>query len=63
MGKVINGGSGAFQLLLDTNKLENSEYLKDEAVGRQTFINLEGEELFKDVMKNGFAKDDFYIPR
>lgn len=63
MGKVINGGTGAFQLLLDTNKLENSEYLKDEAVGRQTFINLEGEELFKDVMKNGFAKDDFYIPR
>jgi DNA-directed RNA polymerase beta' subunit len=63
MGKVINGGTGAFQLLLDTNKLENSEYLKDEAVGRQTFVSLEGEELFKDVIKNGFAKNDFYIPR
>jgi DNA-directed RNA polymerase beta' subunit len=63
MGKVIKGGTGAFQLLLNTNKLENSEYLKDESIGRQTFANLEGEELFKDVIKHGFAKNDFYIPR
>ena len=30
LGKVISGGTGAFDLLLDTKKIENSEYTENE---------------------------------
>ena len=62
MGRVIPGGTGAFELLLDTNKLENSEYTKNEKGGRITFIGLEEEALFIDIIKFGFSKNDFFIP-
>jgi len=62
LGQVIPGGTGAFELLLDTTKLENSEYIKDENGGRVTFSGLEEESLFKDIIKFGFTKNDFFLP-
>jgi hypothetical protein len=62
IGRVIPGGTGSFDLLLDTNKLINSEYIKDERGGRITFSGLEEEQLFNDVIKFGFSKNDFFIP-
>jgi DNA-directed RNA polymerase II subunit RPB1 len=62
LGRVIPGGTGAFELMLDTDKLENSEYTKDENGGRITFPALEEETLFKDILKYGFSKDDFFLP-
>jgi len=62
LGRVIPGGTGAFELMLDTDKLENSEYTQNENGGRVTFAGLEEETLFKDIMKFGFSKNDFYLP-
>ena len=62
MGRVIPGGTGAFELMLDTDKLENSEYTKDEQGGRITFPHLEEESLFKDIITYGFSKNDFFLP-
>ena len=62
VGRVINGGTGSFDLLLDTKKLENSEYTEDETGGRITFIPLDEEPLFEDIIKNDLGKSEFYIP-
>uniref|UniRef100_A0A6C0HV26 DNA-directed RNA polymerase n=1 Tax=viral metagenome TaxID=1070528 RepID=A0A6C0HV26_9ZZZZ len=62
LGRVINGGTGAFDLILDTEKLKNSEYIENETGGRTDFIPLTIEPLFGDVIKNGFARNDFFIP-
>ena len=62
LGRVIPGGTGAFELLLDTDKLENSEYTNNENGGRVTFPALEEESLFTDIMKYGFSKNDFFLP-
>ena len=62
LGRVIPGGTGAFDLLLDTQKLKNSEYIQDETGGRTNFIALKIDPLFEDVIKNGFARNDFFVP-
>ena len=62
LGRVIPGGTGAFDLLLDTEKLKNSEYIENETGGRTNFIPLSIEPLFGDIIKNGFARNDFFIP-
>jgi DNA-directed RNA polymerase II subunit RPB1 len=62
MGRVIPGGTGAFELMLDTDKLENSEYSKDEQGGRISFPYLETEKLFQDIITYGFSKNDFFLP-
>ncbi len=62
LGRVINGGTGSFDLILDTEKLKNSEYIENETGGRTDFIPLTIEPLFGDVIKNGFARNDFFIP-
>jgi DNA-directed RNA polymerase II subunit RPB1 len=62
MGRVISGGTGIFDLLLDTKKLESSEYTEDETGGRITFIPLEVEPLLLDIMKYSSGKTDFFIP-
>jgi len=62
LGRVIQGGTGAFDLILDVSKLENSEYTKNENGGRITFSGLEEESLFKDILKYGFTKMDFFLP-
>ena len=62
VGRVINGGTGAFDLLLNTEKLENIEYSKDETGGRITFKPLETESILDDIMKFGLNETDFFIP-
>jgi DNA-directed RNA polymerase II subunit RPB1 len=62
IGRVIPGGTGAFDLLLDTEKLKNSEYITNETGGRTSFIPLTKEPIFEDIIKNGFARNDFFIP-
>ncbi len=62
IGRVISGGTGIFDLLLDTKKLENSEYTEDETGGRITFTPLEEEALFQDIIKYSVGKHDFYMP-
>lgn len=58
-GRVIPGGTGAFELLLDTNKLANSEFLDDEYQGRINFEGFKDNELFKDIMENDEVNIDF----
>ena len=62
VGRVISGGTGCFDLLLDTKKLENSEYIEDETGGRITYIPLEEDPLIKDIIKYNNGKHDFFIP-
>ncbi len=63
LGRVIPGGTGAFSLLLDTEKLERSEYTKSESGGRVTFTLLEEESIFKDVINYGILNNDVFIPK
>ena len=62
VGRVISGGTGVFDLLLDTKKLENSEYTEDETGGRVTYTPLEEEPLLQDIMKYSTGKNDFFMP-
>jgi DNA-directed RNA polymerase beta' subunit/intein/homing endonuclease len=63
VGRVMAGGTGIFDLLLDTKKLENSEYTEDETGGRITYTPLEEEPLLEDIMKYSVGKTDFFIPK
>ncbi|ADO67402.1 putative DNA-directed RNA polymerase subunit Rpb1 [Cafeteria roenbergensis virus] len=58
-GRVIPGGTGSFELLLDTNKLANSEFLDDEYQGRVNFDAFKDNDLFKDLMENDDVNIDF----
>jgi DNA-directed RNA polymerase beta' subunit len=62
VGRVMNGGTGAFDLILDTEKLRNSEYIENETGGRTSFIPLTIEPLFGDIIEHGFARNDFFLP-
>jgi len=62
LGKVIPGGTGAFDLMLDTNKLENSEYTSDESGGRITFVPLEEDSILKDIITYGINQPTFFKP-
>ena len=62
LGRVIPGGTGAFDIILDTEKLRNSEYIENETGGRTTFTFLDKELLFEDIIKNGFNDHNLFIP-
>ncbi len=62
IGRVIPGGTGAFDLLLDTRKLENSEYTENETGGRITFKLLEEDPLLQDIVKHDVIKHGFFVP-
>lgn len=62
VGRVIPGGTGAFDLLFDTKKLEASEYTEDETGGRITFAPLEEEPLLLDLLKYNVGKTEFFMP-
>lgn len=61
LGKVIPGGTGCFELLLDTDKIINSEYNEDEINSRITFLPLEEELLLKDIIKYGSKNYKFFM--
>ena len=63
LGRVIQGGTGSFDIILDTEKLKNSEYIENETGGRTTFVYLEKESLFEDLIKNGFNDHNLFIPK
>ena len=62
VGKVIPGGTGSFNLSLDTKKLINSEYTTDETGGRSEFKSIESEPLIGDILKYGINETNFFIP-
>jgi DNA-directed RNA polymerase beta' subunit len=61
LGRVFNGGTGCFELLLDTQKLINLEYT-NKVMTRITFTPLEEDPLIKDILTYNSDKKDFYIP-
>jgi DNA-directed RNA polymerase beta' subunit len=61
MGRVINGGTGAFDILLDTKKIENSEYNENDSLGRITYVPLEEEPLLSDIITNS-GNHNFFLP-
>lgn len=60
-GRVIPGGTGAFELILDTEKLANSEFLDDEYQGRKLVDGFNDNPLFKDIMENDDVNIDFLM--
>ena len=62
VGQVIAGGTGAFNIELDTKKLINSEYVTNEAGGRSDFVDLEPIPILEDIIKFGINETNFFIP-
>ena len=62
LGQVIPGGTGAFSLVLDTEKLVNSEYTTDEANKYGEYKNIDSDPLMLDIMKYGINETNFFIP-
>ncbi len=62
VGQVIPGGTGAFSIELDTDKLINSEYTTEETGGRSEFVGLEPIPILEDIMKYGINETNFFIP-
>jgi DNA-directed RNA polymerase beta' subunit len=62
-GRVIQGGTGSFDIMLDTNKLINSEYTDNETGGRVTFTPLDEDSVLQDVLKYGISNINFFIPK
>ena len=58
-GRVIPGGTGSFELMMDTEKLANSEFLDDEYQGRTQFEGFRDNALFEDIMGDGEVNVDF----
>jgi hypothetical protein len=48
--------------MLDTNKLENSEYTSDETGGRITYTPLEEDSILKDIITYGINQPTFFKP-
>jgi DNA-directed RNA polymerase II subunit RPB1 len=62
IGHVIKAGTGYFDLMLDTEKIEKSEYIEDELVGYETIEKLEEDIFIKDNIQRKEAFDDMFIP-
>ena len=62
LGQVIPGGTGSFNLVLDTDKLVNSEYTTDEANKYGDFKDLEPDPVLIDIIKYGINETNFFIP-
>ena len=62
LGKVIKGGTGAFDLMLDIDRLKNSEKNNDDNI-YSGFILLEEESLLKDMINNNLPNYNFFIPK
>ena len=63
VGRVIPGGTGAFELLLDTEKIKNSEYIDDETSGRSEYIPVEKDNIFEDIINNDIVDSNIFIPK
>jgi DNA-directed RNA polymerase II subunit RPB1 len=61
-GHVIKGGTGMFDILLNTDMIENSEYLDDELGGYVTVQPLEEDIFIHDTINKDMAFNDTFIP-
>ena len=62
-GLVVNGGTGLCDLVLDTNMLQNSEYIEElEQKYEKTFNELSIDNVVDDVMNKG-ETNDIFIPQ
>lgn len=61
MGKAVDGGTGCFDIMLDTDKLVRSEYTKDETGGRFDIIPLTEDIMLNEIMNND-VNIDFILP-
>ena len=62
VGRVISGGTGLFDVLLDTDKIKNSEFTQNEGQLLSSFTGLDKDPLFGDLIENGYNNIDFFIP-
>ena len=63
VGQVIPGGTGSFDLVFDTDKLEQSEYSVNDTYGRMLFTPLEEDALISDLLKYDNINMSFHIPK
>ena len=50
-GRVISGGSGLCDILLDVEMIQNSEYIEDiESIHRSNFINFSSNMIIEDML-------------
>ena len=61
-GKVIKGGTGLCQILLDTDILENAEYVEEEETVK-TFTELTENIFINDILSRIGESGDFFIPK
>jgi len=59
VGQIIPGGTGAFDLVLDTERIANSEYLDDEYQGRTTFDGFQANPFMEDILQTDKVNVDF----
>lgn len=62
LGKVVNGGTGAFRLIMDLDKIMNSEFTLNKSSTRSDVIPLETEPIILDILKYGINETNFYMP-
>nr|QFG74671.1 MAG: RNA polymerase Rpb1, domain 5 [Megaviridae environmental sample] len=61
-GHTIEGGTSGFDIFLDIDKIKNSEYVIDEAKGRTSYIPIEKDVLFDDIINNDNVDYEFFLP-
>ena len=62
-GRIIKGGTGICDLIMDTELLANSEYIENEMGGRILFTPLKTNAFINDIFKKSNIDIDFYIPK
>jgi DNA-directed RNA polymerase II subunit RPB1 len=62
VGRCIKGGTGMFDLMLDTEMLENSEITDNETGGYTHVEKLDEDVFMKDINNKDNINDDFFIP-
>ena len=61
MGKVISGGTGSFDLLIDIDKIENTELMENESKNEE-FIPIKEDIFISDFMTNDLEEVDIFVP-
>ncbi len=60
VGRVINGGTGYFDLQLDANKIINSEISDEEGIDR--YFKMKKNNLFSNILESTDSFNDIFIP-
>ena len=62
VGRVLSGGTGLPKIMIDTDLIQNSEYIEDlELINRGDFIKLEYNEIFEDIMSKRLKESSCLI--